>query len=140
MTVVGKTCRRKLHATNNRHRSHRRSRNNGVSEGWRRATCPLEGLEYRRASGIAEAGPDEIFYRFWQIPRPNVAIGIGCGLAIAVIGSKAIASQLYGVTPKYAAAYLGVALLFWSVGLTAAVAPVVRATRIDPLRSLNARS
>ena len=67
-----------------------------------------------------------------------VSIGIGCGLAVAALGSTAIASQLYGVTPTYPAAYVGVALLFWSVGLAAAVAPVVRATRIDPLRSLNA--
>lgn len=69
-----------------------------------------------------------------------VSIGIGCGLAVAALGSTAIASQLYGVRPTYPAAYIGVALLFWSVGLAAAVAPVVRATRIDPLRSLNAGS
>ncbi len=66
-----------------------------------------------------------------------VLIGNGCGLVIAALGSRAIASQLYGVTPNDPAAYVGVAVLFWSVGLMASVAPALRATRIDPLRSLN---
>jgi predicted permease len=67
-----------------------------------------------------------------------VSLGIACGLLIAAIAARAMATQLHEVTPYYPPAYVLVAIVFWIVGLAASLPPAIRAARVDPLRSLNA--
>lgn len=65
-----------------------------------------------------------------------VAIGLGLGLLGAWLLSRALSSQLYGVTPQDPVTYLTVAGLLGTVALTASWLPARRATRVDPMLSL----
>jgi len=65
-----------------------------------------------------------------------VAVGLGLGLVGAWLLSRALASQLYGITPQDPVTYGSVALLLAAVALTASWLPARRATRVDPMLSL----
>ena len=65
-----------------------------------------------------------------------VAIGLGLGLIGAWLLSRALASQLYGITPQDPLTYASVAGLLAVVALTASWLPAQRATRVDPMLSL----
>jgi ABC-type antimicrobial peptide transport system permease subunit len=59
------------------------------------------------------------------------ALGVAIGLVIAAVGGRAIASQLYQLSPFDPMTFaLVIALLLISV-LAAAVLPAIRATRVD---------
>jgi predicted lysophospholipase L1 biosynthesis ABC-type transport system permease subunit len=66
----------------------------------------------------------------------RVAIGVGLGLAIAFVASKALATMLFGITASDATTFLGTALLLAAVALLATWLPARRATRVDPMVSL----
>ena len=67
--------------------------------------------------------------------RP-VFIGLASGLTIAPLGSRVLASQLYGIAPNDALTIAGVAILLLIVALFACWLPARRAMRIDPLQAL----
>jgi putative ABC transport system permease protein len=80
-----------------------------------------------------------------QIVRPvlgqglaMIGVGIGLGLAGALVTSRAVGSLLYAVSPTDPAVLVGVAAVLAVVGLLACWAPALRATRVDPMIPLRA--
>ncbi len=67
--------------------------------------------------------------------RP-LAIGTVLGIAIAMALSRAVSSQLFGITPGDLTTYALAGTLLAMVGLGAAWLAARRATRIDPLTAL----
>jgi predicted permease len=65
-----------------------------------------------------------------------VLLGLAAGLLGAWLLSRALASQLYGITAQDPLTYVTVALLLGSVALLATWVPAHRATRVDPMISL----
>ena len=65
-----------------------------------------------------------------------VLIGLAAGLLGAWVLSRALASQLFGITAQDPLTYLTVALLLGGVALGATWLPARRATRVDPMISL----
>jgi putative ABC transport system permease protein len=63
-------------------------------------------------------------------------IGIGVGVAGALVLTRWISSMLFGIDPADPVVYAGVAILLALVALLAAAIPSGRASRIDPLRAL----
>jgi len=59
------------------------------------------------------------------------AAGIGCGLALTVAATRALAGLLFEVTPTDAPTYAAVVTLLAFVALLAAAIPAIRAARID---------
>jgi predicted permease len=64
------------------------------------------------------------------------AIGIGVGLALAFFASRAVAGFVVGVSPRDPAIFLSVAVILTVVMIAACWVPALRASRIDPTRSL----
>jgi ABC-type antimicrobial peptide transport system permease subunit len=64
--------------------------------------------------------------------------GATAGLAIALAGSRWMASQLFGVAPTDPATYLGVAALIMATSALALWRPARRAVRVDPALTLKA--
>jgi putative ABC transport system permease protein len=65
-----------------------------------------------------------------------VLVGLVAGLLGAWLLSRALASQLYGITAQDPVTYATVALLLGTVALVATWVPARRATRVDPMISL----
>jgi putative ABC transport system permease protein len=65
-----------------------------------------------------------------------VAIGLGAGLLGAWFATRALASQLYGVSPRDPVTFTFVPLLLATVALFANYLPARRATQVDPLVAL----
>ena len=63
-------------------------------------------------------------------------IGIGIGLAAAILLSNVLATLIYGVKATDASTYVVVAGVLTCVGFLASIIPAYRATQIDPLRTL----
>jgi ABC-type antimicrobial peptide transport system permease subunit len=63
-------------------------------------------------------------------------LGIAIGLVIAALGGRAIASQLYGLSPFDPITFVLVILLLLGSAAAAAALPAVRATRVDPAVAL----
>jgi ABC-type antimicrobial peptide transport system permease subunit len=61
-----------------------------------------------------------------------IAAGITIGMLSALFGTRALATQLWGVTPNDPVTLGAVAALILCVGLAAGYVPARRATRIDP--------
>jgi putative ABC transport system permease protein len=64
------------------------------------------------------------------------AIGIGTGVAGALLLTRWISSLLFGIDPSDPLVYAGVSVMLAVVALLAAAIPSGRASRIDPLRAL----
>ncbi len=64
--------------------------------------------------------------------------GLVVGLAAAWLGSGAIESLLYGISPNDPLTWLGVTALVALTSLAATYLPARRATRVDPREVLNA--
>jgi ABC-type lipoprotein release transport system permease subunit len=67
--------------------------------------------------------------------RP-LAVGTALGIGIAVLLSRAVSSQLFGISPWDATTYALAGALLTVVALGAAWLGARRATRIDPLTAL----
>ncbi len=65
-----------------------------------------------------------------------IAIGLALGLVGAWVLSRAITSQLYGITARDPLTYLVVALLLGGVALVATYLPARRAAQVDPMLAL----
>jgi putative ABC transport system permease protein len=67
-----------------------------------------------------------------------IGLGVGTGLIAALLVTRLLRSQLYGVTSTEPAVYLGVLVLVVVVGLIACYLPARRTSRVDPLQALRA--
>ena len=65
-----------------------------------------------------------------------IAIGVTVGIAGGLAATRAMQSILFGVAPFDPLTFAAVALLLAMIGLTAALVPVARAARVNPLESL----
>ncbi|HEY3934813.1 MAG TPA: ABC transporter permease [Gemmatimonadales bacterium] len=65
-----------------------------------------------------------------------VLIGVVLGIALALMGTRVLASLLYGVTATDTGTVLGSAVLLLITGAIAAAIPAWRATRVDPVQAL----
>ena len=64
------------------------------------------------------------------------AIGLACGLAIALAAGRLIESMLYGIRLRDPLAIAGAVLLLGAAALLAALIPALRASRVDPALAL----
>jgi len=64
------------------------------------------------------------------------ASGVGIGGAGALVLTRVIASQLFGVSPTDPATFGGVASFIMLVTVLACYVPAMRATRVDPMTAL----
>jgi ABC-type antimicrobial peptide transport system permease subunit len=63
-------------------------------------------------------------------------IGVALGLTGALVLSRLLESQLYGVAPVDPLVFAGAAVLLAAVAVAAALAPALRAARTDPMAAL----
>ncbi len=64
------------------------------------------------------------------------AIGLGLAIPAALLLTRLVRSELYGIVPNDPLSILAAAIVLASVALLAGYIPANRATRIDPLRAL----
>jgi putative ABC transport system permease protein len=64
------------------------------------------------------------------------AIGLACGMAIALVAGRLIESMLYGIRPLDPITFGGAVLLLSGAALLAALIPALRASRVDPALAL----
>jgi len=86
---------------------------------------------------LGAARQDVLRLMAWQGMRPVVAgtlLGVGAALAL----TRLLGGALYGVRPTDPLTFLVVVVLLLGVGLAAIVIPARRATRVDPMRALDA--
>src|SRR5712691_4520929 len=65
-----------------------------------------------------------------------IAIGLACGIALAVGGGTLVKSFLYEVRPVDTPTYAAVVLLLLIVGTLAALVPAQRAASVEPVQTL----
>jgi predicted permease len=65
-----------------------------------------------------------------------IAIGLGAGVPVALVGGYAIASQLYGVKEYDPFVLAGAVAVLAAAAVLAAIIPARRAASIDPIRAL----
>jgi predicted permease len=65
-----------------------------------------------------------------------IAIGVACGLVLAVFFTRLMASLLFGVAPTDLATFASVTAVLFGVALAACYIPAKRATRVDPIETL----
>jgi putative ABC transport system permease protein len=66
----------------------------------------------------------------------RITLGVGIGLGIALLATRAVVSMLYGVARWDAMTFVGTALVLAAVALVATWLPARRATRVDPVVAL----
>ena len=65
-----------------------------------------------------------------------VLIGVGIGLPVALVATRLISSQLFGLTPNDPLTLTIATLLLLAVGAVAGYLPARRASRVDPMVAL----
>ncbi len=68
-----------------------------------------------------------------------VALGLVCGLAVAFVLTRVMASLLFGVSATDPITFLSIALIQMAVALVASYIPALRATQVDPIIALRAQ-
>jgi putative ABC transport system permease protein len=66
------------------------------------------------------------------------AVGVACGVGIALLVTRGLATFLFGVNPFDPAVFGAVALLLLLAGVGATYVPARRATQVDPIEALRA--
>jgi putative ABC transport system permease protein len=66
----------------------------------------------------------------------TIVIGSLAGLAAAVAATRVLRTLLFGVSPLDPAAFITAAVVMAIIGVTAAIVPARRATRVDPTTAL----
>jgi putative ABC transport system permease protein len=64
------------------------------------------------------------------------AVGLGCGLGVALAASRALQSLLFGVTTSDPVTFVLTGVVLAAVALSASYGPARRASRIDPIEAL----
>jgi predicted permease len=83
----------------------------------------------RRALGAPASGVVGLVLRqALLMAGAGVAIGVG----LALLGGRSISALLYGVGPRDPVVLVGVSVFLMLVAVAAAIAPAIRAARIDP--------
>jgi putative ABC transport system permease protein len=82
------------------------------------------------------AGAGDILRLILRQGMQLTLLGIGAGLAAALLLTRLLRTLLYGVSTSDPLTFAGVALLLMLVALAACWLPARRATRIDPLSAL----
>lgn len=82
------------------------------------------------------AGARQILRMILRQGARLTAVGLGLGLAGALVAAHAASAQLFGVGPADPLTYLGVVVFLGAVALLACWLPARRAARIDPLVAL----
>jgi predicted permease len=65
-----------------------------------------------------------------------VIMGIGAGVPLAIMSTRALKSLLFGVAPMDVTTLAWTVAIFLAAGLFASLLPVIRAARIEPLEAL----
>jgi ABC-type antimicrobial peptide transport system permease subunit len=65
-----------------------------------------------------------------------LAIGSALGFVGALVSTRLIATQLFGVTPHDPLTFAAVGAVLATTGLIACAIPALRATRVDPITAL----
>jgi len=65
-----------------------------------------------------------------------LGLGAATGLTVALVGTKYIEAQLFGVTATDPVTFVSGCIVLAIAGLTASVIPALRAMRVDPLNAL----
>ena len=63
-------------------------------------------------------------------------LGIVIGLAGALAAARVLSSVIYGVSSRDVATYASVSVLLALVGFAASIVPALRATRVEPVKTL----
>ncbi len=63
-------------------------------------------------------------------------IGVGIGVILALVTSRLLAADLYGVAPNDPLTFVAVPIVFTAVALIASYIPARRATKVDPMVAL----
>jgi predicted permease len=109
------------------------------------ATSGLFGLlsflvnQRRREIGIRVAlgaFPRQVLTLVMRQGLPLLALGIGCGLAFSALAARLLGTLLHGVTATDPVTYAAVVVALALTSLSAMVAPVHAALRIDPSTAL----
>jgi ABC-type antimicrobial peptide transport system permease subunit len=82
------------------------------------------------------ATPADLLWRVTSATVAVVAVGIGLGVAIAAGASGLVTSMLYGVEPGDPRVYGTAAVALLLTAMAAALPPVMRALRFDPVAAL----
>jgi len=90
-------------------------------------------LGLRMALGAERAG---VFLLVLRRATVLVSIGAGIGLLGTLAMTRVMRSMLFGVTPADPVTLVSVTLLLMAVALLACLAPIRRATRVDPVEAL----
>ncbi|HKV71115.1 MAG TPA: ABC transporter permease [Gemmatimonadales bacterium] len=67
-----------------------------------------------------------------------LALGLGLGLAGAIVGTNLIQGLLFGISPRDPVTLIGVAVMMAVIGLVACWIPAARAARVDPVAAMRA--
>ena len=86
---------------------------------------------------LGAAAPD-VLSRMMRQTLFVVALGLGVGLATALVTTRAMSSLLFGVEPTDPRTLITVVTLLGGVAILASFVPAARATRLDPVDSLRA--
>jgi putative ABC transport system permease protein len=68
-----------------------------------------------------------------------VGVGLVCGLVVAFVLTRVMASLLFGISATDPATFLSIALIQLAVALLASYIPALRATQVDPVIALRAQ-
>jgi putative ABC transport system permease protein len=93
----------------------------------------IREIGIRRALG---AGRTEVIMLVGRRALALVGSGLVCGVIAALLLTRLISSQLWGVTPTDPATFIGVSLLLAGVAFVACLAPARRALGVDPTIAL----
>jgi ABC-type antimicrobial peptide transport system permease subunit len=67
-----------------------------------------------------------------------VAVGMGIGLALAMVSARLMRSLVFDIAPADPVSYAGAIVLFAVTALAATLVPARRALRVDPIVALRA--
>ena len=84
------------------------------------------------------ATANDILFSFTRRGLWLTLAGLAIGVGLAVVVARSMATLFFGFRPEYGLAVVGVSVILLAVAALACVVPARRASRIDPLRALQA--